>query len=134
MLYGMNTVYIEWKPEFSVGIDRIDKQHQHLVALINQLAAAIANGHSREILGKVLEGLIGYARWHFADEEKLIADKLDPGLLHAHQAEHDKFSQTALKLQADFETGTADLDDETLVFLSHWLGSHIMGSDKHALN
>ena len=133
MLVGMSTPYIEWQPNFSVGIEKIDKQHQHLISLINQLAAAIANGHSRETLARVLDGLVDYARWHFLDEEKHIAEKLEPDLLHSHQAEHDQYLATVLSLQQDFETGAIDLDEQTLTFLFHWMGTHILGSDKHAL-
>jgi hemerythrin len=50
-----------WLGKYSVGIDA---QHQGLVRLINDLHAAMAAGHGRDPVGKILDELVRYTQSH----------------------------------------------------------------------
>jgi hemerythrin len=82
---------INWSDRYSVGISRIDEQHQRLVELINELHAAILVGDRRSALPKILDGLAGYAVSHFTTEETLMKKFGYPNY-EQHKAEHDRLT------------------------------------------
>ena len=101
--------------------------------MINTLEASIAAGSDRAVLGNVLDGMVMYARKHFADEEIILAKHLSPNAMHDHQAEHDRFLHQVFLLQADYHSHRANLDQAVLDFLTEWLTIHILYSDKKAM-
>ena len=71
--------YFPWKPEYSVGIEKFDRQHKVLVHFLNELYEALQAGQGRKALAHVLNGLIVYTNTHFAAEEKLMERYGYPG-------------------------------------------------------
>ena len=120
---------ITWSDQYSVGIAAIDSQHQKLVAFINGLHAAMLSGQGSTVLGKTLDGLVGYTVTHFAFEEKLLRDSAYPEL-EAHRAEHAKLISSVSKLQQGFRSGTVAMSRDVMQFLKGWLMDHIVGVDK----
>ncbi len=49
---------IQWNESFSVNVVEIDKQHQKLVGMINDLYDAMHQGKGNDVLGKIIDGLI----------------------------------------------------------------------------
>ena len=43
---------LNWSSELSVGIPKIDQQHQKLVGFLNELYDAMQAGKGRDVLGK----------------------------------------------------------------------------------
>lgn len=119
----------EWDQRYSVEIEEIDRQHRKLFELLNELYAAMQDGHANEVIGKVLERLVDYTVYHFAYEEKLFS-------LHgypedaAHRAEHAQLTSQAKALAERLKSGQGDVPMATLKFLYDWLSRHILGSDK----
>ena len=64
--------FIEWKDAYSVNIAVIDKQHKHLIDLINRLHASILSGRDNETLADILTDLVYYTIYHFDTEEKFF--------------------------------------------------------------
>ncbi|MGA2938094.1 MAG: hemerythrin domain-containing protein [Syntrophobacteraceae bacterium] len=60
---------IQWNDSLSVNVVDIDKQHQKLVGMINELNDAMRQGKGKDALGKIVNGLIIYAGTHFKTEE-----------------------------------------------------------------
>jgi hemerythrin len=56
-------------PNFSVNVELIDKQHQILVQMINDLYDAMLSGQEKDSLGRLIDRLHTYAAMHFAREE-----------------------------------------------------------------
>jgi hemerythrin len=122
--------FLEWNDSLSVGVKSIDDQHKQLVALVNTLHNAIANGEGGDALGKILVGLIDYTKTHFAYEEKLFSQTAYTESA-AHKQEHDKFCETVLDVQAKFNGGAGEaLHGQVMDFLKDWLITHIQGSDR----
>jgi hemerythrin-like metal-binding protein len=119
---------IEWSPMLSIGIASIDAQHRVLVAYINQLTHAVANGQTARILPAVLAGLEGYTRIHFRHEERLFA-------LHGwteqtdHADGHRAFERQLAEFRRRFENGDTSMGLEVLKFMIHWLAGHILSDD-----
>ena len=113
-----------WQPELNTGIDVIDQQHQRIVALINQLADA----HTRQKQGAVLEELVDYTLSHFAFEEELLEES-GYSFGPAHKRVHDMFVRRVGEYRMRFEAGE-DITTELKGMLARWLFNHIRSDDK----
>lgn len=119
---------ITWSDRLSVGVKEIDTQHKKLVDIINQLHDAMAVGHGKDVLVKVLDELVDYTVYHFATEERLMkAHGYDHHFTHEH--EHRDLVNTVAELQAAMKSGGASLTLTTMHFLRDWLNHHILESD-----
>ena len=120
---------IQWNDSFSVNVVEIDRQHQKLVGMINDLTDAMRQGKSKDILGKIINGLIGYAVTHFRTEEKYF-DRFGYPETNSHKKEHSDFTKKIAEFKAGFDAGKLGLSIEVMDFLSNWLQNHIKGVDK----
>ena len=120
---------ITWDASFSVNVEMIDKQHQMLVQMINDLNNAMLNGNEKETIGKLINKLITYAAMHFAREEHYF-DTLGYSEADIHKSQHDDFEKKVSAFESDFKAGRQSLSQEIIQFLSNWLVEHIKGSDK----
>ncbi|MBL8967484.1 MAG: hemerythrin family protein [Spirochaetaceae bacterium] len=120
--------YIEWTGALRIGISDIDAQHQRLVALINELAAAREMEGDAAKLGTALTSLAEYAATHFALEESLFKRFDYPGA-EPHAREHAAFAARVAGFAAALAAGEAK-PEELLTFLKTWLTTHISFSDK----
>ncbi len=120
---------ISWQKSFSVDVAEIDKQHQRLVALMNQLNDAMLAGKSNEALGRTVGGLLDYTVYHFGAEEGLLERYAYPGLA-VQKSQHREFVRKVSEFKQSFEEGKLCLSIEVMNFLSDWLRNHILGTDK----
>lgn len=120
---------INWDDSFSVGVKRIDDQHQKLVSMINELSDAMRQGKGKDVLGKIVTGLVDYTVTHFSLEEKLFV-QVGYGDALAHKKTHEAFVAKVKAFKEDFDKGRIALSVEVMNFLSDWLKTHIKGTDK----
>ncbi len=78
-----------WSDNLNTGIDEIDRQHRKIVDYINELHRA-AQGANRELIEKVLNGLIDYTISHFSFEEEMLENNHYDDL-QEHKKLHHKF-------------------------------------------
>jgi hemerythrin len=126
----MPTPFIAWTEEMRVSVTSLDNEHKKLIAIINELHDGIMAGHKKDVLEAVLNQLVQYARFHFANEEELF---LKAGYAGApvHKLEHESFIGRISNMQARIKTApTVMLGLELMAFLRNWLLTHIQGSDK----
>lgn len=119
---------IVWSRSYSVGVTQMDKEHQRLIDIINNLYAAMRSGRSKDSIGSILDELIDYTKTHFAHEEKLMREAGYAGFDEQKQAHEALISQVA-EVQQKYRAGTA-LGQEVMTFLKNWLVNHIQGADK----
>ncbi len=60
----------QWEESLSVGLSDIDRQHKQLIEMIGKLDDEMRKGKGKDILEKILNGLVNYALMHFETEEK----------------------------------------------------------------
>jgi len=118
-----------WNSSLSVKVQLFDDQHIKLVAMVNDLYDAMKEGNGNEVLGKILQGLIGYTSSHFSDENRLMVANAYPDAA-AHKAEHKRFVKQVLEIQQQYSSGQAVQTLEVLLFLKEWLMKHIQGDDR----
>jgi hemerythrin len=120
---------ITWNDNLSVNVGEIDKQHQQLIKLINDLDDAMRQGKGKLILGKIVAGLIDYTSFHFSTEEKHFSQLGYPGA-EDHVKEHKAFVDKVTDFKKKLDAGSIGLSTDVINFLSDWLKKHIQGSDK----
>lgn len=120
---------IPWDASFSVNVALIDKQHQMLFQIVNELNNAMLNGNEKETIGKLINKLIMYAAMHFAREEHYF-DTLGYPETDMHKGQHNDFEKKVSAFEADFKADRQSLSQDIMHFLSNWLVEHIKVSDK----
>ena len=131
----MNKGYIDifpWNDSFKTGIDEIDLQHKKLVLLLNKVAMNIAFNETDIRLENVIDELLDYTIYHFDAENRYWLDNLpDCNITAHHKASHDQFIVKINSFKAVLENKpTKEFLNEMLSFLSRWLVSHILESDR----
>ena len=121
--------YVEWKDEYSVGIESIDTQHKKLLGLINSLQTAVNYKTGAAFEQEALDELVDYTRTHFKYEEDMMEQNGYPDFT-THRAEHElmiaRVEEVLNQYQQDKDTAMQNAID----FLQGWLINHINGTDK----
>ncbi len=119
---------IQWNSRFSLGLEKIDEEHQELFRILNSLVSAIEHYHEKEELGSIFEALIRYADVHFSHEEAFLESVSYPEL-DKHRKEHESFLKITEDYRNRYMDGEIALSLRILDFLVTWLKNHILGSD-----
>ncbi len=123
----------EWKADYSVGHDEIDRQHQRLLAILNDLYAQLQGGRlpAKGETRTIFDRLAHYVNEHFVFEEQLMVDAGYPDdRLMSHIEEHDFMRAKVRQFEQLFDEGDADSLTEMMLFLyGDWLIHHICGTD-----
>jgi hemerythrin len=121
--------YLEWTENLSVGVPRMDGHHKRLVELINRVFDAMSGDFAAAAVDGVLAELLDYTRYHFAEEEALLAVCAYPGL-DEHRAVHRAMVAEVVEMRRRHAADPASVTAaETLDVLSGWLMRHIIGKD-----
>ncbi len=120
---------IHWDNSLSVNVAEIDRQHERLVAMINELNDAMLQGKAKEVLGPILNRLFRYAETHFKTEETYF-DRFGYPDAESHKQEHADFVAKVGDFKTQFDKNLLGLSVEVLTYLSSWLRHHIRVVDK----
>jgi methyl-accepting chemotaxis protein len=112
-----------------LGIKEVDRQHEKLVSLINQLhkIMKLKLGHGKAAV--ILNELVDYTVTHFGYEEKIMREYNYDDLVD-HQKKHAELISKVSDFQKQFGQGNAMLTMDLMDFLKGWLVNHIKGSDR----
>lgn len=120
---------IPWLPEYSVGHPTLDRQHHHLLDLLNDLAdcAGQSGSGADSRFHEILNDLAVYAREHFVTEENLLRQYHYDDLA-AQQEEHATYEAQLTDIVTDAAFGKLE-KGLLLHFLKSWWLEHILVSD-----
>lgn len=122
--------FIRWDDSYSVWDPELDAHHQQLIRYIRILSDPEERVRDDpNVLPQLVQGLVDYAGYHFAAEEKRMRDSGYPELA-AHAAAHRDFAKDALVFQQTFSQGSPRLERVLLAYLTDWLSTHILTADK----
>jgi len=117
-----------WQDRFFIGVAQIDEHHLHLVELLNKTHRDFLRQAPPDILAELFEELIDYATYHFAAEEKVMAESGFPDI-QQHQQKHAEFSTQLIEMHDNYLKKQKPFFLEILTFLQNWLESHILQAD-----
>ena len=117
---------LQWKDQYSVGIEAVDHEHKELIALINRLHDELTvSGEKLSIeafFGDLFKGISA----HFALEERFMRERRYDQLIQ-HKADHERLLDEIRDIMDDFEqheVASADLGTRLDAWFSRHLETH----------
>lgn len=120
---------IRWLPDYGVGIEEIDREHQGLFSIAEEFRLAIRAGAGEGDLENLLSKLLAYTEYHFAHEEKLM-DRIGYPYLAEHRRQHQDLRSNVQAMQDRVVLGEPALALEAMQFIVEWLRCHTTTSDR----
>jgi len=126
-------IMLKWNDEYSIGIQLIDAQHEHLFEIGNS-ALALLNNHTGvdkyPELVQIVEDLFQYTKYHFKCEERYMLENNYGGYSN-QKIEHDNF----IKKLDSYNLSKPDQNHdkyimELILFIFDWILEHILKKDK----
>lgn len=118
----------EWSSALSIGVPKMDRDHQKIIDYMNRLALAAERNADFGEQKAAFTRLKDFTRQHF-EEEEVFMESIDFDRVATHKLIHKKLLG---ELDDHFSRFVASgtLDDRLFHFLTFWLKSHICGIDK----
>jgi len=118
----------QWLPEYAVGVEEIDREHQRLFALAETMHQAMLAGKGKKFLKSQVAGLIDFAKRHFSHEERLMKVKGYPER-REHRLRHDEIRARLRVLHDRWESGETTLTIEAMLLFMECLREQVTGID-----
>lgn len=120
---------IEWRDDFKVGVASVDHEHAELIALLNRLAASLAQDADEDAVLDFLGEVHAKIAAHFALEEKEMRDR-GYDQFADHKADHERLLDDIRDIMDRVEAAEAFDYRQTLAAeLSDWFGAHFKTKD-----
>ncbi|WP_080696871.1 bacteriohemerythrin [Clostridium beijerinckii] len=128
LMHFMNS---NWDAVLSTGVDNIDRQHQELFKLINNLVNAMNEEKSKIEIIEALSSLEEHAIHHINEEEAIQKQNNYPGF-DIHQMQHEEFKECLRDIRSFLETR-----EVSTLFIIHmqqkifkWCREHMLNADR----
>jgi len=118
-----------WNYNLSVNNVFLDKDHQKLTQMINDLYDLLKKRQNATTISSALSNIAHCAREHFNREEKLLLEQKDQNIAVQKQ-EHELFLTEFDEIKTNFEKGNLPLTVNGLMLLNEWVLNHIMKVDR----
>lgn len=121
-----------WKPEYSMGVDIVDKHHKRFVELINALLNIINKESCNTDISLIFHKLIVYAESYFFDKA-MYFKKYNFPQSENHKQEHEIFLQKIIEFRKAYNSDNyKNLCRVMVNFMINWFENHLMVNDKEA--
>lgn len=122
---------IPWLPQYGVNVSDIDRQHQELFRMMNELLDATWDGKGKEFIKEALRFMAHYTVNHFATEEAYMRNFAYPGYID-HKRAHDELTAQVNEFVKSCEDKgvTTDTLVAVILGLGNWTKEHIRGMDQ----
>lgn len=119
---------LEWKPEYSVGIEAVDFEHREMIDLINKLHDEMSGSQDTDAIEQFLGDIHAAIAAHFALEERVM-QRARYAEFEAHKEDHEELLDQIRDLMDTFaldpDAGRARLRER----LSDWFAAHFSTFD-----
>jgi len=119
---------IVWQANYSVGIQVIDEQHQHMIEIINMLFRDLETKTGEIDVNQFFSEVESYGSYHFQTEETFFSRYNYPERSE-HLAAHAWYREKVQSLLAT-DGPSRDKASTLLAFLKTWWVEHITGMDQ----
>jgi hemerythrin len=125
--------FLQWRTDYSIGIQEIDNQHKTIIQLINDLLNLCrndTNDEDYESFNKLVGIILEHFQKHFETEENLMLEKKYPHY-EEHKKRHDKLLEDVKKMVDKIinEKQKQSLIN-LVIFLREWFVENIYIMDK----
>src|SRR5512144_252348 len=119
---------LQWKDQYSVGIEAVDHEHKELIELINRLHEKLTAGGEEFSAGAFFGDLYRGISAHFALEERFMRERRYDQLVQ-HKADHERLLDDIRDMMDDAAAAGATGDDELSARLAAWFARHFETHD-----
>ncbi len=119
---------LNWDERYSLGIKKVDKQHDEITKILNRLYELLDSDKEKEILA-LLEKLNKTVDEHFETENQLMK-KYKIFNFFSHKAQHDRLSRILDENLEEVKDGNKKLNEPFLLLMRDWMINHHRFHDK----
>lgn len=122
-----------WNEDYRIGIDGIDRDHQHLLGMINALVTAVRSDEGNHDIKEMLVEIAKEVREHFDYEEMLMVEHQYPFRVE-HMAQHAAYRNSINRLLCGLQIQVDKRDYLVLRInrlMLEWLVNHTIQIDRH---
>lgn len=126
---------LAWDDSLLLGLDEVDRQHRSIYEQFARMSEAVQEGSPEDMLQEMIVFLSEYAQFHFATEEKIMADFEYPKL-DEQRREHADFSRTVEDFRARLEQEgvSHEMAIDMNGKLFRWVALHIRNHDREMVD
>ncbi|MDO8874585.1 MAG: bacteriohemerythrin [Pseudolabrys sp.] len=119
---------LQWKDNYSVGIEAVDHEHKELIELINQLYGELMAKGEPLTASAFFGDLIKAISAHFALEERFMRDH-GYDQLPQHKEDHERLLDEIFGLMDEFERDDMASREDLAARLDAWFSCHFETHD-----
>lgn len=119
---------LQWRDDFSVGIDEVDHDHRALIELIGSLQKELRAGADTQQIIRSLGEIYAQISSHFALEEKIMREHHYPHFAD-HKEDHETLLDDLRDIMADVEDDGAIDEPQLTDDLDRWFSDHFNTHD-----
>jgi hemerythrin-like metal-binding protein len=119
---------LQWKDQYSTGIEAVDAEHQELIALINRLHDELTASGSKSSVEAFFGDLFRGISAHFALEERFMRER-HYDQLPQHKADHERLLDEIRDIMDEQVGGEAAGQTELAARLDVWFSRHFETHD-----
>ncbi len=120
--------FLTWSRDFEMGIPEMDEQHKKWLDLLNAFYIHIGNDDFQERMVELIDGVLSYTKYHFSEEEALMASINYPAI-----GEQRSMHGDIVKRIEEFKTkageGKLIISMPLTAELKKWFKEHILIED-----
>jgi hemerythrin-like metal-binding protein len=118
-----------WRDNLSVGVPVLDRDHKHLIQLLNRLHFMVFAGDDRGAIADIIAELVHYTQGHFEREETMMQACAFPGF-EPHREMHRRMVEQLEEFADAHKADPAGFDAKAFYDLvADWLLLHVMTED-----
>ena len=118
---------LKWKPEYCIGIERIDRQHEEIFNRLLALENSIAKQDVWHIQRFFIAEVADYLKFHFSVEEALLEILGHSGLAE-HSSGHAQLSASIAELERSIRESSST--EHLVAFFENWFVRHVLEDDQ----
>ena len=120
--------FLEWKPEFSVGVAAVDNDHRDMIEMINDFYLMAADRTDARTTEDFLGDIHNSISAHFALEESLMQNAAYPEY-EKHKEDHEELLDRIRELMDCYAEDPRAGDDKLRQELADWFARHFSSFD-----
>lgn len=119
---------LQWRPEYSVGVQSMDDEHREMIDLINATYEKLKSNADADQVEEYLGEIFSTISMHFALEERMMRNAAY-GEFQAHKDDHEVLLDRLRDLMDDYFVDPASGARRLEQSLSNWFAGHFSTFD-----
>ena len=119
---------LEWKSEFSVGVESMDFEHQNMIAMINEIYDEMKERRDADSVEQFLGDIHAAISAHFALEERMMREA-GYAEFEAHKEDHEELLDQIRDMMDAFRLNPDNGFDLLRSDLAAWFEAHFASFD-----